>query len=476
MLEKVKIKIEGTHCQSCKTLIETEVDILSGVKDIEVDFDTGITKLEFDDSSISMEKIIKTIKELNYSVVLSDENNNHKNENKSSFGKYPIRNIIIGIIVLIALAFSYYLVSELGLFEVLAKLNEENVSYGLIFIIGLLASFHCIGMCGGLVVAYSAKTKKLEKKKSMNLHWQYNIGRMISYSVIGAILGGFGSFFGINPIFTGVITLVAGVFMVLMGISLIKNIKLLEKIKLRTPKFIARYLFNQKYSDNPRGPFFIGLLNGFMPCGPLQAMQLYALTSGSVSRGALSMLLYAAGTVPLMFGFGNVITMLSHQRIAKIMKISGIIVIVLGLFMFNRGLTNFGYGFKNFIPSDQVVSSEYKVNGDITEYQVVNMELSFRGYEPNVLYIKKGIPVRWVINATQVSGCTNEIIIPKYNIKKEIVKGENIIEFVPEETGEINFSCWMQMVWGKFIVVKNDDELPGEKDIIVEPATDFPES
>ncbi len=459
MLIIKRLKIKGTHCRSCKILIESAINILPGVKSIKVDFDTGITEIEFDDSVIKIEEITKTIKGLNYAV--GDDVNTRSKKDKS--GK---KKIIIGIAALSALALGYFLVSRLGLFELLGKLNEKNVSHGLIFLIGLLASFHCIGMCGGLVVAYSAKSGRLEKKKSMNLHWQYNVGRIISYSIIGGILGGLGSFFGINPIFTGIITLVAGAFMVLMGISLIKNIKWLEKIKPRTPKLIARYLFNQRVSDNPQGPFIIGLLNGFMPCGPLQAMQLYALSSGSVTRGALSMFLYAAGTVPLMFGFGNVITMLSHQRIAKIMKISGIIVMVLGLFMFNRGLVNFGYSFKNLNPNNQAAETYYKVESNVSEYQVINMELSYRGYEPNILYIKKGVPVRWVINATQASGCTDEIIMPAYNIKEEIVKGENVIEFLPEKAGEINFSCWMKMVWGKFIVVEDESEIPAGNNVL----------
>ncbi|NQV00148.1 MAG: cupredoxin domain-containing protein, partial [Parcubacteria group bacterium] len=86
----------------------------------------------------------------------------------------------------------------------------------------------------------------------------------------------------------------------------------------------------------------------------------------------------------------------------------------------------------------------------------VNMDLTLQGYDPNILYIKAGIPVRWVINVKQMSGCTNSIILHGYDIEKDLVKGENIIEFMPEESGEIKFSCWMQMVWGKFIVTEGD--------------------
>ncbi|MFH1781313.1 MAG: sulfite exporter TauE/SafE family protein [Patescibacteria group bacterium] len=364
---------------------------------------------------------------------------------------------IVGFLILFLVGYGIIKLTD-GL-EILSKLNENDISYGLIFLIGLLASFHCIGMCGGLVVTYTTASKEEQdantKKTKLKPHFYYNLGRFISYTIIGAILGGVGSFFAINPSFTGTITLIAGLFMILMGASLVTKNKYLEKIKLKTPKFIGRYIFSNQGNKKPKGPFIIGLLTGFMPCGPLQAMQLYALTSGSFVKGGLSMAIYALGTIPLMFGFGSFISLIKHDKIKKIMQISGIVVIVLGLFMINRGLTNFGYGFKGLLASDQTSQTEYLIDGDVTEYQTVEMKLTAKGYEPNVLYVKKDIPVKWVINVEQMSGCTDAIILPDYDIEKDLVKGENIIEFTPDRLGEIKFSCWMQMVWGKFIVTNN---------------------
>jgi sulfite exporter TauE/SafE/copper chaperone CopZ len=454
MLKKINIKIKGLHCESCKTLIETEVDILKGVKDIKVNYQTGACQIEFDDQLISLKRIFETIEKLNYKVEegTSTETLTPKKKNLS-------KKLILAGVLLVLFLGGYLLIKATGGLEILAKLNEKNLSYGLLFLIGLLVSFHCVGMCGGLVITYTTKhlaQNQGEKKRFFSPHLQYNLGRLISYTVIGGILGGFGSFFGINPTFTGIITLLAAIFMILMGLSLLTNFKWLAKIKLKTPSFIARYLFNDKHSKKPNGPFIIGLLNGFMPCGPLQAMQLYALASGSMLRGALSMGVYALGTIPLMFGFGSFISLISQERIKQIMKVSGIIVMVLGFFMFNRGLTNFGLQF-NFLPSiskEQVSKSAYEVTGDIKEYQTVEMDLTYQGYVPNVLYIKKDVPVRWIINVKQMSGCTNAIQIEALGIQKNLQYGENVIEFTPP-TGikEIKFSCGMRMVWGKFVVL-----------------------
>lgn len=448
MLKKIKVQITGIHCHSCKILIETEIGVLKGVNQVEVNHQTGECEIEFDDEKISKNKIFKAIEKLNYKV---------KEESKTTSELKISKKWFAISILLILFIIGYTLIKYFNLFEIFAQLNEEKISYWLILLIGVLAGFHCVGMCGGLVVAYTARhqAKNKDKKKiSSRPHFQYNLGRMISYTAIGAILGGLGSFFGINPVFTGVITLAAGGLMVLMGLSLFTNFRWLEKIKLKTPDFIARFFYNQRYTKKPKGPFIIGLLNGFIPCGPLQAMQLYALASGSVTRGALSMGIYALGTVPLMFGFGSFISLISQDRIKQIMRLSGVIVVVLGLFMFNRGLVNFGYGFRSFIPQESSSRLEYVID-DKTEYQTANMNLTYKGYEPNIIFIKKDVPVRWVIDVKQMTGCTDEIILPEYGIRKPLQYGENIIEFIPDRLGDIKFSCWMQMVWGKFVATED---------------------
>ncbi|MFH1225778.1 MAG: sulfite exporter TauE/SafE family protein [bacterium] len=453
MLQKIKFKIKGIHCASCKVLIETEIDVLAGVKDIEVNHQTGECQVEYDTDQISQKQIFAAIEKLNYRVEKTADKEGGEKKTKRSY-----KNLIIGGGLLILFISGYLIVKQFGLLEILAKLNENNLSYGLIFLIGLLVSFHCVGMCGGLVVTYT--TRRLaqsdgQNDKSLAPHLQYNFGRLISYTAIGGILGGVGSFFGVNPVFTGIITLLAGVFMVLMGLSLLTHFRALEKIKLKTPAFIARFLYGQKHNAKPKGPFIIGLLNGFMPCGPLQAMQLYALATGSFTRGALALGVYALGTVPLMFGFGSFLSFISQERIKQLMKFSGILVIILGLLMLNRGLANFGYSFG--VSGGQVSRTGYEVTGEVKEFQTVKMELTYRGYVPNVLYIKAGVPVRWVIDVKQMSGCTNAILIDSLGIRRDLKYGENIIEFTPlAGVKEIKFSCWMRMVWGKFVVTDNN--------------------
>jgi len=100
----------------------------------------------------------------------------------------------------------------------------------------------------------------------------------------------------------------------------------------------------------------------------------------------------------------------------------------------------------------KIAELEAKLSSTTPEEQLVEMHITYAGFEPSTIKIKKGIPVKWVIYGDQVSSCTNKIIVPALNISKSIVSGTNIVNFTSQTSGTIDFSCWMGMVRGKFIV------------------------
>lgn len=428
MLKNIKFFIEGIHCSSCKTIIETELNDLPGIKQTTVNLKTGEANIEFDNDKIGEKEFFTSIEKLNYRI-------------KDKGEKKDTSILWIGLALLLLIIF-YFFINKFGGLELLSRLNDKHLSLSIIFIIGLLSGFHCIGMCGGFVLAYSHK-----EKTNYTHHLKYNLGRLISYTLIGAVLGSLGSFFGINPTFTGSITILAALFMIALGISYTTEWPLLEKIKLHTPNFIAKIIYRKKKEKNHTS-FFIGLLTGLMPCGPLQAIQLYALTSGNAIQGALSLAVFALGTSIVMFVFGIIISVIQGKNIKKIIKISGFLVIILGILMLNRGLVNFNLSF-----IDKISTIESSVNSDKKGFQEIRMELNRFGYSPNVLHLQPTLPVRWIIDVKGMSGCTNAIMIESLGIKKDLQYGENIIEFeLPNNVKEIKFSCWMRMVWGKFII------------------------
>ena len=171
-------------------------------------------------------------------------------------------------------------------------------------------------MCGGINLSQCIPVAdddngKTPKNKIIFPSLLYNTGRVISYSVIGFLLGGMGMLLtggggmGIPLLLQGILKIIAGLFMVIMGINMLGWITLLRKFQIRFPQRLTDKI-NKKRRENR--PFFVGLLNGLMPCGPMQSMQIIALGSGNPVSGAAAMLMFSLGTVPLMLGFGSLDT------------------------------------------------------------------------------------------------------------------------------------------------------------------------
>jgi sulfite exporter TauE/SafE/copper chaperone CopZ len=445
------LKIEGMTCANCESIIERGLNKIRGVISSEASYSSGNVKVTFDKNIVKINEIIRAIEALDYIVKDNTVNNKSGKTNPSKHDLGRISEIAASVIVL------YFLLSQVGksgIFNVFPQ-AEAGMSYSMLFIIGLLSSVHCIGMCGGINISQCIPTSLKSNTKTgfwqtASPSLQYNLGRVISYTIIGGIVGSIGSVISFSGAMKGVVQIAAGIFMVIMGINMLNLFPGLRKLNLRMPKSLASKISRQK---NGKGPLFVGLLNGLMPCGPLQAMQLYALSTGSPVKGALSMLLFSLGTVPLMFALGALSSSLNKKFTSRMLTASAVLVIVLGMTMFSSGA-----GLSNLSPAISVKDIEkIKVSGVVASIdngvQSVYTELSPGSYEPIV--VEKGTPVRWIINAEQksINGCNNEIAVPEYNLNIGLMPGENVIEFFPEESGTFGFSCWMGMIRSKITVV-----------------------
>lgn len=175
---------------------------------------------------------------------------------------------------------------------------KQDMSYIALFVVGLFTSVHCVAMCGGINLSQCANVKYTSSGGKLLPSLLYNSGRVVSYTVLGGIFGLFGSMFSISPIVKGIIMFLAGVFMLIMGVNMLNIFPWLRRFNPKMPKVFG------KLGSKVKGPFVVGLFNGLMPCGPLQAMQLYAIGTGSIFKGAFAMFCFSVGTVPLMFGLG----------------------------------------------------------------------------------------------------------------------------------------------------------------------------
>ncbi|MGN1371681.1 MAG: sulfite exporter TauE/SafE family protein [Candidatus Coprovivens sp.] len=286
--------------------------------------------------------------------------------------------------------------------------------------------------------SYKLSSNNKKNEKSLKRPILYNLGRLISYSFIGGIVGLIGNVISINKYVTGIITILAAFIMLLM------SLKMLNIINIKLPRII-------KISNTSTSPFITGLVNGLMPCGPLQAMQIYALSTGSFFKGAISMFLFCAGTIPLMLSFGIILKLVKGKKRIIFNNIACILIFIFSLSMLNRGLLTLDIDlFKNIKTNQNYLESTI-----IDDHQIIEFDLTYDNYQD--ILLKEDIPTRIIINVDKkyLTGCNNSIIIPEYNIKQELKEGKNIIEFTPINTGVYTYSCWMNMINNNIKVIEN---------------------
>jgi len=372
---------------------------------------------------------------------------------------HPLKKTSIIFLMLTAIFILVYIDTNIN-HDTQLPLPGESVSYGLLFLAGLLTGFHCVGMCGAMVVSYTANSAKHGETK-YGSHLLYGAGKTLSYTTIGALFGVLGAIITFTPYLRGMAGLIAGVFLLLFGLSMLNVFSRFNRFQIKTPKFVMKFI--GKSVKNHSHPFMLGLLNGLMIiCGPLQAMYILAAGTGSPMEGAKMLFVFGIGTLPVMLGFGMMASTLSRQMAPKLLKVSGVIVITLGIIMLNRGLTMTGSGYDlNSIVARMTSSDvEAHVSKQITEenIQVIHMDAG-ETYSPNQFHLRKGVPVKWIINGVKLHSCNHKIIVPKMDLEFDINEGKNIIEFTPNETGIMPWSCWMGMMPGAFIVHdENTDE------------------
>lgn len=500
-----RLSIGGMTCVNCQKLIENKLRNTVGVKKANVNYSAGIADITYDTNIISLKEIASIIEKMDYKVL-----------NRNEISTSNIGRVIVIMAIVVSL---YMLLQKFGILNLLipGQLADSNMGYGMLFIIGLITSIHCMAMCGGINLSQCLPHGEVpvENRKRFSTFipaFQYNFGRVISYTVIGFILGFIGLLFGggletgFPTVLQGLLKMIAGVFMVIMGINMLGIFPWLRKLNPKMPKIFARKIGEgkSKYSS----PLIVGLLNGLMPCGPLQAMQIVALASGNPLTGALSMLLFSLGTIPLMLGFGSAISLLGKKFMRKVMNVGAILVVVLGLAMLSQGGSLSGFLSSGLLlqvlfalcavgvltmvpfrkPSHKVLSTVTalvisslvivswnlwntipKGGADVSALnsgiqlvdgkQIVNSTLSSGKY-PNIT-VQAGTPVKWIIDAPQgsINGCNNKMIIQDYGIEYSFKPGENVIEFTPAQTGTIRYSCWMGMIHGTINVTKAGDSI-----------------
>jgi len=205
---------------------------------------------------------------------------------------------------------------------------------GTVFVASLLGSLHCAGMCGG-VVAFLSASPQSDARQHAQL--AYHGGRFLSYSFIGLLAGSFGAAIdlGGNALGLGRIAIMlAGLMMISYGAILLLRVRG-KQVKLPVPAFLQRFYQAGFSKVTQRGPLLrgltLGLLTALLPCGWLYLFAAGAAATGSPWWGAVSMMVFWAGTVPALAAVGVGVQKLAGPMQRHVPSFSAVLLVVVGL-------------------------------------------------------------------------------------------------------------------------------------------------
>jgi sulfite exporter TauE/SafE/protein-disulfide isomerase/copper chaperone CopZ len=453
-LKKLQLKIGGMHCSNCEVLIERRFKTVAGVRKVKARHGSGKAEISYA-GDLDLAALQSAVADDGYTVSPWHQRPSGAPSVKKNAGRDYFE---IGAVFLVLV----------GLYLVLEQLDvlpdqlamPDDVSYGLAFLIGVIASLStCIAVTGGLLVAvaakYNAASGGLTGAQRFKPHIYFNVGRIVSYTVLGGAVGALGSALTLSAEANGIVVILASIIMIALGLQMLGLLPSLGAFQPRMPKFIAHRIHRLTEKDAKGGAFILGASTFFLPCGFTQALQFYVLAKGSFTTGALVMLAFALGTLPALLSLSALSSFVTGAFQRYFLKFAGAAVVLLGLFNIQSGFTLSALG-TGAETSDVIeASATAEPSAPVVHgKQIVNMKIVGYEYVPSQFTVTAGVPVEWRIDARQAIGCGRVLIAPRIGVQKLLSFGPNVISFTPEEAGNIRFNCGMGMMTrgSKFMV------------------------
>lgn len=447
-MKKKIVPIRGMHCASCEILIGEELKKIPQVTSVSVRHRKGEAEITYSGASLSDEAVDRAVKDAGYETGNAAPSTWFSRQ-LSDYTRFLYAIIIVSV---------FYLFLRASGIASFAIAKDAETSLLVVLMVGLVAGIStCMALVGGLVLGLSARHAERHpeatRMQKFRPHMFFNLGRIVGYAVFGGLVGLIGNAFQLSSQLLGGITIAVGAIMIFLGLKLVDMFPVLQNKTLALPSGIARRLGIKKeqkeYSHT--AATIAGALTFFLPCGFTQSMQLYAMTTGSFTRGAVIMGLFALGTAPGLLGIGGLASIMKGRAAKMFFAVAGIIVILLGWYNMKVGSRLFQLEQSNE-PTMSVVPS-----ADTLAPQIIRAEYDEQnGLVPGDFTVTRGQPVRFDIYAKDNGrGCAAYIVIPGLSGKQQLLKAGKTLSFsfTPKKTGKYPITCGMGMItWGYITV------------------------
>jgi uncharacterized protein len=344
-----------------------------------------------------------------------------------------------------------------------------------IFLTGLFTgALTCLAVQGGLLATTIAQRHEQELKAKSNQTGNalpilsFLAAKLVAYTILGLLLGWFGSLFQLSLTANIVLQFAVGIFMLGTAFNLLNVHPIFRYFIIQPPHFLTRLVRKESKSKNILAPAILGAFTVFIPCGATQAMMALAIASGNPLSGAAILFAFVLGTSPLFFLFGYLATRLGESMQQRFTKVAAYSLVLLAVFNLNNVLAltgskvtleSFGKGLYCTVSYCEG-SSAYAsgaVPNDVRVRAVTEATIEFTetAYTPEVINVKAGENITLNLENKAGTGCVQAFTIPELNVQKIVQIGStDTINFkAPSEPTQISFMCSMGMYRGTINVI-----------------------
>jgi sulfite exporter TauE/SafE len=281
--------------------------------------------------------------------------------------------------------------------------------------------------------------------------------KLLAYTVLGFLLGWLGAAVQITPTVQAIMQIIAGLFMLATALNMLNVHPIFRYAAIQPPRALTRLVRNQAQSEKVFAPALLGLMTVFIPCGTTQAMMVLAVSSASPLLGALILFAFVLGTSPTFFVLGFAMTRLRGRVQRAFTALTAVLVLALGFIAIDSGLKLAG---SPLAPS-AIAASLFRpdtAGGAVTEtegVQEVTINVTDRGYTPNVFTVRSGEPLRVRLVTDNTYGCARAFVIPALNVQRLLPPtGVEVLELPAMPPGRLDFTCSMGMYGGVITIVE----------------------
>ena len=331
--QTLKLHITGMHCNACILLTESEVQELPYITRVKSNLNHHTIEVEGNFTDKTPARVAAALTDIlhPHGYAVSVEKQSHTKKKWSDFK--------VAIPIALAFGVGFVLLQKAGLVNLV---NTGTVSYGTAFVVGIIASLStCMAVVGGLVLSMSATFAKEGDRVRPQL--LFHAGRLVSFFVLGGVIGALGSAFALNTTATFALSLLIAIVMLILGINLLDVFHWSKRLQPSMPKFLAKHAYGASKLNHTLTPLLVGIATFFLPCGFTQSMQIYTLSTGSFLTGALTMGSFALGTLPVLglVSFSS-FSIQNRSYSGIFFKTAGLIVILFALFNLMNALVVIG--------------------------------------------------------------------------------------------------------------------------------------